>query len=168
VIAKLLRYASVSAIATAVSLIILGVLVASGAAPPGWANVIATAAGTVPSFELNRRWVWGKRGRRSCGREIGPFCALSFLGLALSTIAVNAASNWATAAGLGVGARTLVAEAANITTFGTLWVAQFVILDRVLFRTRRSQDVTEQPAGSVPPTEAPGNESDPVVLPQAA
>ena len=136
---KLARYASVSAVATAVSLTILGVLVASGAASPGWANVVATGVGTVPSFELNRRWVWGKRGRRSCWREVGPFCALSFLGLALSTIAVNAASNWATGAGLGVGARTVVAEAANVATFATLWVAQYVILDRVLFRARRDR-----------------------------
>jgi putative flippase GtrA len=134
---KLLRYATVSAIATSLSLTILGVLVATGATTPGWANVIATAVGTVPSFELNRRWVWAKSGRRSLGAEIGPFCVLSFSGLALSTGAVSAASRWATAAGLGVGGRTLVAEAANVATFGTLWVAQYLILDRVLFRARR-------------------------------
>jgi putative flippase GtrA len=133
---KLLRYCATSFVSTAVSLTILGVLVATGATTAGWANVIATAAGTVPSFELNRRWVWGKSGRRSLAAEIGPFCALSFSGLALSTVAVSAASRWATGAGLGVGARTLVAEAANVATFGSLWVAQFVILDRILFRTR--------------------------------
>jgi putative flippase GtrA len=133
---KVLRYAAVSAIATALSLTILGVLVATGATTPGWANLIATGVGTVPSFELNRRWVWGKRGSRSLAAEIGPFCALSFAGLALSTIAVSEASRWATGDGLGVGARTLVAELANVATFGTLWVVQFVILDRVLFRAR--------------------------------
>lgn len=132
---KLLRYCATSCVSTTVSLTILGVLVATGATTAGWANVIATAAGTVPSFELNRRWVWGKSGRRSMAAEIGPFCVLSFSGLALSTIAVSAASRWAAGAGLGVGARTLVAEAANVATFGSLWVAQFVILDRVLFRT---------------------------------
>jgi putative flippase GtrA len=110
-------------------------LVATSSATPGWANLIATAAGTIPSFELNRRWVWGKSGRRSLGAEIGPFCALSFLGLALSTIAVSAAARWAAGAELGVDARTVVAEAANIATFATLWVAQYVILDRVLFRS---------------------------------
>lgn len=131
---KLLRYAAVSAIATGLSLTILGALVATGTASAGWANLIATGIGTVPSFELNRRWVWGKAGRRSIAAEIGPFCALSFAGLALSTIAVSAASGWAAGDGLGLGARTLVAEVANVATFGTLWVAQFVILDRILFR----------------------------------
>lgn len=134
---KLLRYAAVSAIATSVSLTILGVLVASGTASPGWANIVATAAGTVPSFELNRRWVWGKKGRRAVAAEIGPFCVLSFTGLALSTLAVTAASGWAAAAGYGVGTRTAVAEAANVAAFGTLWVAQYLVLDRLLFRAPR-------------------------------
>lgn len=131
---RLLRYVAVSAISTVISLTILGVLIATGTTTAGWANLIATGVGTLPSFELNRRWVWGKTGRRSVPGEIGPFCALSFAGLALSTLAVSVASRWATGDGLGVGARTLVAEGANIATFGTLWVAQFVILDRVLFR----------------------------------
>jgi putative flippase GtrA len=131
---KLARYATVSAIATATSLTVLGVLVATGAATPGWANMIATAVGTVPSFELNRRWVWGKGGRRSLLAEIGPFCALSFAGLAASTGAVSLAAAWAGHAGLGAAGRTLTAEAANIATFGSLWIAQYLILDRLLFK----------------------------------
>ena len=135
-IRKLLRYAAVSAISTSVSLTILGVLVASRAVTAGWANVIATAIGTVPSFELNRRWVWSRTGDRSLVAEVGPFCALSFAGLALSTFAVSIAAGWAAHAGLGATARTLAAEGANIGTFGSLWVVQFVLLDRVLFRSR--------------------------------
>ena len=131
---KLVRYAGVSAISTAVSLTILGALVATGATSAGWANMIATAIGTVPSFELNRRWVWQKAGERSVLAEVGPFCALSFTGLGLSTLAVSLAARWATASGFGSTSRTLAAEAANIATFGTLWIAQYVILDRVLFR----------------------------------
>ncbi len=141
-LAKLLRYTAVSAIATSVSLVILGLLVATGTTTAGWANVIATMAGTIPSFELNRRWVWGRKGRRSVWAEIGPFCALSFTGLALSTLAVTAASYWATSADFGVGARTLVAEAANVATFGSLWVVQYVILDKVLFRSRLGRPQT--------------------------
>jgi putative flippase GtrA len=128
----------VSIISTTVTLSILGALVATRTMPSGWANVAATAAGTVPSFELNRRWVWGRRGQRSIGRELGPFWAISFLGLALSTIAVAATGRWAARVGLGPTTRTLLVEAANVAAFGTLWVAQFVLLDRVLFRTARA------------------------------
>jgi putative flippase GtrA len=131
---QLLRYSAVSAIATTTSLSVLGVLVGTRAMSPGWANVVATAAGTVPSFELNRRWVWGKRGQRSATAEIVPFCIMSFAGLALSTLAVHRAAIWAEHAGLSGAARTIAVEAANIAAFGSLWIAQFLILDRVLFR----------------------------------
>jgi len=156
---KLLRYTAVSAIATSVSLTILGTLVATGITTAGWANVIATAVGTVPSFELNRRWVWGKGGRRSVASEIGPFCVLSFSGLALSTIAVSTATGWATATGLGVGSRTLVAEVANVGTFGSLWVAQYLILDGVLFRTRTGHGLDRGPSRLPDPSGAAGAES---------
>jgi len=134
---KLIRYAAVSAISTTVSLTILGTLVATGTTTAGWANMIATAAGTVPSFELNRRWVWNRQGPRSVMREAVPFCILSFTGLGLSTVVVSLAAGWATAAGLDVVARTTAAEMANVATFGTLWVLQYLILDRVLFAPRR-------------------------------
>lgn len=130
---KLVRYGAVSAISTTLSLTVLGVLVFTGAASPGWANVIATAIGTVPSFELNRRWVWGRTGRRSLLAEVGPFWGLSFAGLGLSTLAVSMAGHWAATAGLHAGMRALVAQAANVCAFGSLWIAQFVILDRSVF-----------------------------------
>jgi putative flippase GtrA len=134
---KLIRYGAVSAVATSVSMIVLGVLVATRTLTPGWANLVATGVGTVPSFELNRRWVWGKRGRRSLAGEVVPFAILSFAGLALSTLAVSVAGHLA--AGLHTVARTTVVEAASVGAFGSLWVLQFLLLDRLLFasRTRR-------------------------------
>lgn len=56
--------------------------------------------------------------------------------VSLSTLAVSTATQWATLSGLGVGGRTLVAEVTNGATFGSLWVAQYLILDWVLFRAR--------------------------------
>jgi putative flippase GtrA len=143
-IRKLMRYLAVSAISTTVSLTVLGLLVATRAVTPGWANVAATAVGTIPSFELNRRWVWAKTGRRSLRREVGPFCVLSFTSLALSTVAVSWAARWASTAGLGTTARTLAAEAASIASFGAMWVGQYLALDRVLFTSARD--------GAAPPS----------------
>jgi putative flippase GtrA len=130
---RLLRYATVSVISSSISLGVLGVLVTTRALPAGWANVVATAAGTMPSFELNRRWVWGKSGRRSILTEVGPFCAMTFLGLALSTIAVGFASAIAVSSGFSTGLRTLVIEAANAGAWASIWLGQFFVLDRVLF-----------------------------------
>ncbi len=137
---KLSRYAAVSLISTSVTLSLLGVLVYTKALSPGWANVVATGVGTVPSFELNRRWVWAKKTKRSLLKEVAPFCALSFSGLGLSTLAVRLAAAWATGAGLGSGAVALASQAANLMTFGSLWVLQYFLLDRVLFgRGQRGQ-----------------------------
>jgi putative flippase GtrA len=95
--------------------------------------VVATAAGVGPSFELNRRWVWGKRGRRSIRREVGPFVTLTAVGLALSTVTVTMTAWWAAQLELGGTARTSAIELANLAAFGTVWLVQYVILDRLLF-----------------------------------
>jgi putative flippase GtrA len=131
----------VSIVSTATSLTVLGVLVATALTTAGWANVIATAVGTVPSFELNRRWVWGKTGRRSLWAEVGPFAALSIAGLAVSTVAVSIAGRWATSLALPTATRTIAVEAASVAAFGSLWLAQFVVLDRVLFAGPRRSAV---------------------------
>ncbi len=156
---QLVRYGAVSLIATSVSMTVLGVLVATGAVAATWANVIATAVGTVPSFELNRRWVWGRTGRRSVVAEIGPFCVMSFAGLALSTVAVGAAASWAAGAGVGNAVRTLAVEGANVAAFGSLWIAQFVILDRLMFGPAARWTRPAEPAGATadpPPGPTPG------------
>jgi putative flippase GtrA len=61
-IAQLVRYATTSVVATTISLLVLTALVGSATMRPAPANVVATLAGVVPSFELNRRWVWDAGG----------------------------------------------------------------------------------------------------------
>ncbi len=133
-LAQWLRYGTVSLLATATSVTVLGVLVSTNALPAGLANVVATAVGAVPSFELNRRWVWRRTSHRSVRAEMLPFWLLSLAGLALSTLAVTFAAAWAGSTGLDGAARTLAIGAANLAAWASLWVAQFVILDRFLFR----------------------------------
>jgi putative flippase GtrA len=131
---RFIRYGSVSAISTVTSLTVLGVLVGAFGVTAVWANVIATAVGTIPSFELNRRWVWSRGDHREVLRQVVPYCVLSFSGLLVSSIAVDLASD---ATG---GSRRLVhtgaVEFANLASFGILWLLQFVLCDRVLFRDR--------------------------------
>ncbi|MCU1399943.1 MAG: hypothetical protein JWN62_3052 [Acidimicrobiales bacterium] len=133
--AKLFRYAAVSSVSTVVSQIVLAALVATRTTSAVWANIIATIVGTVPSFELNRRWVWNKQGRRSISGEVVPFAALSASGLALSTLAVammsHAAEDWPTTH------RTVAIQIASLTAFGVVWLVQFVVLDRILFKRRQ-------------------------------
>jgi putative flippase GtrA len=134
---QLLRYAGVSVISTATSLSVLGGLVGLVGLGAGLANLAATAAGTIPSYELNRRWVWSRRDKRSLGREVLPFCALSFAGLLLSTIAVTVAAAVTVRSDRLV--HTAAVQLASVFAYGSLWVLQFVVLDRLLFGARSGQ-----------------------------
>ena len=61
---KLIKYASVSLISTVVSqitlILVFGVYHLMSEVP---ANILANVLATVPSYALNRRWVWGKSGQ---------------------------------------------------------------------------------------------------------
>src|SRR5438309_2618057 len=91
-IVRLARYAGVSVIASAVGFTVLGVLVGLFHAPAGWSNVTATLVAAVPSFELNRRWAWQRRGGKATSRQVVPFFAMTLSGLALSTYIVHTVS----------------------------------------------------------------------------
>jgi putative flippase GtrA len=127
------RCLSVSVLTTIISLSTL--VIATGfLGVTAWvANVIATSIATVPSFHLNRRWTWGKRDASDPWREVLPFWVLAFCGLALSTVTVGIADSWAAHAQLPTVLREGAILTGHLGGFGLLWIAQFVILDRVLF-----------------------------------
>ena len=135
---------SVSAITSVLSLAVLGALTFSDAVPAGAANVIATIAGIGPSYTLNRRWVWRRTGRSSIRREIGPFWTMCLLALVASTLTVAVAGGWANANGFGDAQRTAVVLAVNVATFAGLWILQFLVLDRVLFRQPPSESASHR------------------------
>ena len=124
---KPILYALVSVVAVAVSqgALFIGHAVVGLSAES--ANVIAVAAGTVPSYSLNRRWVWGKTSQSHLLKEVLPFWVLSFVGLVFSTVVVSIATEvWRET--------TLVVQAANLGAFGVLWVGKFLLLHYVLFK----------------------------------
>jgi putative flippase GtrA len=131
ILQKLVRYAAVSVVSVTVAQTVLAALVATRATGPVAANIIATMVATIPSFELNRRWVWGKQGRRSVGGEVVPFVLVTAAGLALSSLSVAIVSRYVD--DLSTTARTLSIQVASLSAFGVVWLLQFVLLDRVLF-----------------------------------
>jgi putative flippase GtrA len=130
---RIIRCFSVSVLTTALSLVTLAAFTAAVGVTAWIANVLATGLGTVVSYRLNRRWVWGRRGADDPWREVLPFWAMSFTGLTLSTLLVAGAEHWARAAGLGSAARTGLVLLASAAGYAVLWVAQFVVLERLLF-----------------------------------
>jgi putative flippase GtrA len=124
---------SVSVGTTVLSAVILVILAVGAGVPAGTANVVAVCCGILPSYLGNRRWTWGRSGTGSLAREVVPFWALSIAGLLVSTATVAAAG--ALTAGWSAGLRSLVLPVVQAGTFAALWVVQFVVLDRVIFRT---------------------------------
>jgi putative flippase GtrA len=123
---RALKYSMVSVVAVACSQTILvtchGVLDWS----PVASNVTAVAISAIPSYFLNRAWVWGRTGSHDWLREVVPFWVFAFVGLALSILFVWAAAKWSDA--------TIVVSAANLSAFGILWVGRYVLLDQLLFK----------------------------------
>lgn len=122
---KPVRYSMVSVVAVAISQSVLLFCTLGLDMRPVPANVAAVAVGSVPSYMLNRIWVWGRRGNHRFLREVLPFWVMAFLGLAFSTLLVHLASLWSEAA--------LVTNAANLTAFGSLWVIKYLVLDTLMF-----------------------------------
>jgi putative flippase GtrA len=127
-IAKVLRYSGASIISVLLGLLILGVNIDIFHMSPTLANVVAIAVCIVPSFELNRRWVWRQQGKSEMG-EFLPFCILSVAGLVLSTLAVRYAGDHS--AGFSNPWHTVVVDGANLCAYAVLWVARYFVLDRV-------------------------------------
>jgi putative flippase GtrA len=132
---------SVSVGTTVLSAAVLVLLSIGAGVPAGTANVIAVLCGIGPSYVFNRRWSWGRDGRGDLTREVVPFWVLSIVGLVVSTIAVARVA--AIAATWPATARSVALPAANTAVFGVLWVAQFALLDRVIFRDRDQIDVAD-------------------------
>jgi putative flippase GtrA len=129
---KLIKYASVSVISTVVSQITLfmtfGVWRVLSEVP---ANILANAVATVPSYYLNRKWVWGKGGRSHLWREVVPFWVLSFVGLAFSSLAVWLAGSFARNHHYGHATTVLLVNAANLFSFALLWIVKFLIYNKL-------------------------------------
>jgi putative flippase GtrA len=155
---------AVSVGTTVLSALVLVALVVGGGMRAGTANIVAVCCGIVPSYVANRRWTWGRSGRGSLAREVVPFWALSIAGLLASTVTVALAGAWT--ATWSPAARSLVLPIVQAGTFGLLWIVQFVVLDRVVFRAppvlpvvAAASDAT--PPGPIPPPTPTPTPSDP-------
>lgn len=105
----------------------------------GWdpvpSNVTSVAIGSIPSYVLNRYWVWGKRGKNHFVKEVLPFWGMALLGLILSTIAVAVAASWNDA--------TIVVAGANLGAFGVIWVGKYFVLHHLLFGEHTHDHATD-------------------------
>lgn len=131
---KLVRYSLVSVISTAVSFFVL--LIVYGVFHP-WGEVASTVfanvVATVPSYWLNRSWVWGKTGRSHLLREVVPFWAAAGAGISFSIVGAALARHVGLKYHFGHLELTAIVLVANVLSFGLFWVLKLMLFNR-LFR----------------------------------
>jgi len=130
---KAIRYTLVSVISVIVSQVSLVILYGLLHWTARSANILAVIIGGIPSYWLNRRWVWKKSGRSHLWKETVPFWVLNFIGLALSTWAAGFAESWGTTNLDSHALRTACVAAGSIGAFGFLWIGKFLIFNKLMF-----------------------------------
>jgi putative flippase GtrA len=130
--AHLFKYTMVSVVSTIVSFGVLGLVFGVF---HWWGEIISTvfanSVATVPSYYLNRKWVWGKGGRSHLTKEIIPFWSLSAVGIFVSIFGAAAAKHFGTVHHLSHFEQTVIVLAANLVSFGIFWVLKFLIFNRI-------------------------------------
>jgi putative flippase GtrA len=138
---KILRYGTISVVSTVISLSGLFIFYRWIGLSPTWSNILATCIATVPYYYLNRIWVFKKSGRSHLTREVLPFWTIAFVSLVLSTLAVKFAGAQVHSIS-SKNVRGAILVAANLATYGILWIAKFVVFNRYLFKTDRETTST--------------------------
>jgi putative flippase GtrA len=123
---KLVRYSVASGTGVTVYMamvILFNGLIGLGDMP---SHLLGVAISSVPNYLVNRYWTWKQEGKNRLWGEIVPFWTMAFLAFLLSLLFVNYASDrWGT---------TFAIIAANLSAFGVLWMARFLILDKVMWK----------------------------------
>ncbi len=139
----LIKYSMVSVISTVVS---FGVLFLVFGVFHLWgeigSTVFANVVATVPSYYLNRSWVWGKSGRSHLMKEIVPFWAMSAIGIVVSIGGAAIARHIGTANHLNHAEQTAIVLLANLLSFGLFWVLKFLLFNR-LFHVHALEELDE-------------------------
>jgi putative flippase GtrA len=129
---KVIRYTLVSVISAITSLVVL--IIVFGVLRL-WSEVYSTLFSNIlagiPSYILNRRWVWKKSGRSHVWREIVPFWAMSLIGIVFALFVAGWAHNYGRAHHLHHFDRTLLVVAANVAAFGVLWLLKLALFNRI-------------------------------------
>ncbi len=128
----MIKFTMVSVISALTSLLVLTIVYG---ALRLWSEVpsvlFANLMAGIPSYLLNRQWVWGKSGRSHLVKEILPFVVISVTGIGFALFTASLAHSYANSHHLHHLVRTALVLATNIASFGILWVFKFLILNRL-------------------------------------
>ncbi len=136
-IRRISRYLLTSGISTVVSEVTLVAVLAVRLLPAPAAAMAATVTGGMVSYALSRYWIWGDADRRRAGLQLMLYWAVAVAGMLLAAAATDLVADHATGTHP---ARVAEAAAAYLATYALLWVAKFLVYQRVIFRPANLPD----------------------------
>jgi putative flippase GtrA len=149
---KVSRYMATSAVCFGISEVVLIVLFGTHLLGARSAAIVASIAGIIPGYQLNRTWIAGRSHRSHFWREVAPYWATS-LSIALLAAVVTGAAN-AMFIHESRGTRTIINAAAYMLTYATTLTFKYLIFHRVLFKPpmHAAKHAPEVPAGDTAQT----------------
>jgi len=140
---RLWRYAVTSVAATVVSEVVLVVLYAGRVTGATTAAVIASLAAAVPSYFMSRFWIWPEADRDHRTRQVTLYFVVSVISLVVSSVLTGLAGHVARGTHLK---HVIIVALTYIGTYVLLWLAKFVVYQRVLFRSTAPAAVAAEAA----------------------
>jgi putative flippase GtrA len=125
---KLLRYCGVSVVNVICgqSLLWFCLEVVDLRAVPS--QIIAAMVSAIPAYILSRRWVWKQSGKDSFRTEVLPFWIIALVGLITAVTSIAIVEQFTE--------NTIALMFTSFCAFGVVWVAKYIILDKVMWRTK--------------------------------
>jgi len=154
---KFIRYSMVSGVAIVISQVVILVATDGFHASGILANTLGAVAATPASYELNRKWAWGKHGKSHLWREVAPFWGLTLIGYLGSTGTVQLADNFCHSHHVIGLERSLAIMAASLFAYGVVWVGKFLIIHHLMFGGHKPGAGPSAPPTVVGTSSVPGN-----------
>ena len=142
---KLVKYSTASASGVVIGLATLNLFYSVLGWPALAANLASVTVGAIPNYLINRYWTWQQTGANRFWGEVVPFWTMAALGAILSFFAVAYADDrWGTPVAVSL---------AQLSGFGVLWIARFLILDKLMWKviedTHPEVDIDAAEAGMI-------------------
>jgi putative flippase GtrA len=128
---RLFRYTATSGISLGVSEVCLLALYSTRTFGATSSALLATLAGTIPSYLLSRYWIWSEANRHRVGRQVVLYWATSLASMGITAVGTGLITH---AAPGGHRAHVLFAGAAFLFMNVLLWVSKYLVYQKIIFR----------------------------------
>jgi putative flippase GtrA len=128
---RLFRYAVTSAISLGISEICLLALYSSRTLGVTVSALVATLAGTIPSYLLSRYWIWSEANRKRVGRQVVLYWATSIASMLITSVSTGLITK---AAPGDHREHVIFAGAGFLAMNVVLWVSKYLVYQKIIFR----------------------------------